>query len=188
MIKFFKKIKLKSQRGLPASRLSNRQLQAGITVIELLLYMTILTVLLSILTSIFVSALDAQAESKAVSSVEQDGNYILNKLAYDIHRAQSISIPSANGVIADNFEILINGVSHRYFLDAGKNLILSNNSGTNNLNNYGSSISSFSVQRLGNAGGVEDALRISFTITSRIKRISGVEAKNFQTNLSLRRQ
>lgn len=175
MIKeFFKKIKFNSQKG--------------ITVVELLLYMSILSVLLTVLTSVFVSALDVQSESNAASSVEQDGNYILARLAYDMHKAQSINIPAINGAISDNFQIVVNGVNYTYSMDANNNLILTNNLGANNFNNYGASISSFLVQRLGNPGGIENTLRINFTVTSRTKRISGYEIKDFQTNLSLRRQ
>lgn len=162
--------------------------QKGVTIIELILYMSILTVLLTILTSIFVSALDVQSESQATSSVEQDGNYILARLEYDIHRAISINIPATNGAISNNFQLAINGVNYTYSLDANNNLIIANNSESNNLNNYGSNVSDFSVQRLGNTGGIENTLKINFTITSRTKRISGFETKNFQTNLSLRRQ
>ncbi len=172
--KFFKKINLFSQKG--------------VTIVELVLYMAILSVLLTILTSIFVSALDVQSESQATSSVEQDGNYILARLAYDIHRAQSINIHATNGAINDNFQIVINDMSYTYIVDANNNLILTDNSGINNLNNYGTSVSGFSIQRLGNTGGTEDSLKINFTVTSRTKRISGFEARNFQTNLSLRRQ
>lgn len=162
--------------------------QKGVTIVELLLYMAILSILLTILTSIFVSALDVQSESNATSSVEQDGNYILTRLTYDIHRAQSINIPASNGDTSGNFQIVINGVSYTYSVDASNNLILTDNLGANNLNNYGTSISAFSVQRLGNAGGIENTLKINFTLTSRAKRVSGYEIKNFQTNLSLRRQ
>lgn len=175
MIKeFFKKIKFNSQRG--------------VTIVELLLYMAILSVLLTILTSVFVSALDVQSESNATSSVEQDGNYILARLAYDIHRAKSINIPASNGATNNNFQIVVGGINHTYFVDANNNLILTNNLGANNLNNYGTSVSAFLVQRLGNVGGTEDTLKINLTITSREKRVSGYEQKDFQTNLSLRRQ
>lgn len=176
MIKeIFKKIKFKSQKG--------------VTIIELLLYMSILAVLLTILTSVFVSALDVQSESNATSSVEQDGNYILARLSYDIHRAQSINIPAAYGLPpTDSFQIVIDGINYTYSIDANNNLVLVNNLGVNNLNNYGSSVPAFSAQRLGNAGGVEDTLKINFTVASRTKRISGYEIKDFQTNLSLRRQ
>ena len=172
--KFFKKINLFSQKG--------------VTVVELLLYMFILSVLLTILTSVFVSALDVQSESNSASSVEYDGNYILARLSYDIHRANSISIPTSNGSSSATLRIVINSENYTYSIDSNNNLILVNNLGTNNLNNYGTSISALSIQRLGNAGGIENTLRINFTVTSKTKRVSGYETKNFQTNLSLRRQ
>jgi hypothetical protein len=162
--------------------------QKGVTLVELLLYMGIFTILLTTLTSIFVSALDVQSESQATSSVEQDGNYILAKLSYDIHRAQSITIPAANGATGNSFRIVIGGVNYTYSVDGNNNLILTENSGSYNLNNYNSGISNFSVTRLGNTGGVENALKISFIVTSRVKRGSGFETRDFQTNLSLRRQ
>lgn len=174
MEKVLKKIKFKSQKG--------------VTVVELLLYMAILSVLLTILTSVFVSALDVQSESQASSSVEQDGNYVLARLAYDIHGAQGINIPAVNGATSNNFQIAVNGVNYTYSVDVNNNLILTNDLGVNNLNNYGSSVSALLVQRLGNVGGVEDTLRVNFTVTSRTKRSSGFETKDFQTNFSLRRQ
>jgi Tfp pilus assembly protein FimT len=162
--------------------------QKGTTMVELLLYMAILTILLIALTSIFTSALDSQSESSATSSVEQDGNYILARLGYDIHGAQSINIPATNGGSGNNFQIVISGANNTYSVDGNNNLVLTNNLGSNNLNSYGSSVSAFFVQRFGNVGGVENTLKINFTITSRTKRISGFETKNFETNLSLRRQ
>lgn len=162
--------------------------QKGTTIIELLLYMGILAILLTILTSIFISALDVQSESNAASGVEQDGNYILARLNYDIHRAQSVNIPAALGATSDNLQIVIDGDSYIYSVDANNNLILINSLGLNNLNGYETSISDFSIRRLGNAGGAEDSLRIAFTATSRTRRVSGFETKDFQTNLSLRRQ
>jgi hypothetical protein len=165
------------------------RIQKGVTIVELLLYMAILTVLLTVLTNIFISALDVQSESNATSSVEQDGNYILARLAYDIHRAQSITTPAADGDTADSFVIVIGGVPYTYGIDANSNLYLTNNFGTNNLNSYGSSVSALLVSLLGNgAGNIEDSLKINFTVTSRTKRTSGFEIRNFQTNLSLRRQ
>lgn len=163
--------------------------QKGVTIVELMLYMAILSVLLTILTSVFVSALDVQSESTATSSVEQDGNYILARLAYDVHKAQSINIPASYGLPSSNsFQIVINGVSYTYSIDVNNNLVLTDDLGTNNLNNYDSKVSNFSVQRLGNPGGIEDTLKISFTVTSKVQRASGYEMKNFATNLSLRRQ
>ncbi len=161
--------------------------QAGFTIVELLLYMGILSILLGILTSIFLSALDVQLESQANSAVAQDGNYILAKLTGDMHKATSISIPSSLGGSATNFQIVVGGVNYTYNENLG-NLELNDGLETNSLNSYNSSISNFSVTRLGNSGKVEDTLRINFTLTSKTRKNTGYETKNFQTNLALRRQ
>jgi type II secretory pathway pseudopilin PulG len=168
--------------------MKNRFLQKGITIIELILYMSILSVLITILTSIFISALDVQSESSAVSSVEQDGNYIIAKFGYDIRSSSAITFPFANGDSADNFVIVVDGEDYTYSVDGNNNLVLVNSLGTNSLNSYSSSISNFLVQRLGNAGGVENSLKISFTVTSKIAKNSGFETQNFATTFSLRRQ
>lgn len=162
----------------------------GFTIVELLLYMGILSVFLSILVAIFVTALDVQLESEAVSSIQRDGTYILTKLAYDIHRASSITIPSSLGAQTNNLKIVVGGVDYTYSVDGSGNLTLLNSLGTNNLNSYDSSTLGLLVTRLGNAGGIEDTLKINFTISSRTKRTgaAGYETKDFETNLSLRRQ
>lgn len=167
-----------------------RNRHSGFTLVELLLYMGILSVLLSVLVSIFVIALDAQLESEATSSVQRDGTYILAKLSYDIHRASSISIPSSLGADNNNFKIVVGGVDYAYSLDGSENLTLANDLGTNNLNSYDTTVSGLTIKRLGNSGGVEDTLKINFTLTSRTKRTgtAGYETKNFETVLALRRQ
>ena len=172
---------------MKTKRITN--VQSGFSLVELLLYMAILSVFLIILTGIFTSALDVQLESESSSSEEQDGNYILAKLNYDVHRAKNISIPSSVGGSGSTLKILVDGIDYIYSIDANSNLILVNDLGTNSLNSYDSSVSSFLVWRLGNIGGIEDALKISYTIASRTKRTSGSETpRSFQTTLSLRRQ
>ncbi len=168
---------------------SNRKSPKGFTLVELLLYMGILSVLLSVLVTIFVTAVDVQLESEASSSVQRDGTYILAKLAYDIHRGSTISIPSSLGGETPNLKIVIGGVEYTYSLDGNENLTLLNNLGTDNLNSYDSKVSALTVKRLGNVGG-EDTLKINFTITSRTKRsgTAGYETRNLETNLSLRKQ
>jgi len=162
--------------------------QIGTTLVELLLYMGILSILLTTLTSIFVSALDVQSESNATSSVEQDGNYILARLNYDIHRAQSISIPPSNGATSSGLQVLVDGDNFEYSINGNNDLILTNNLEVNSLNSFGTDISNFSVGRFGNTGGIENTLKINFTVTGREQRVSILETKNFETNISLRRQ
>ena len=180
---------LKMRRGLPSTTFRALGSGAGFTLIELIIYMGLLVILLSVLTGIFLSSLDVQLESEANSAVEQDGSYILSRLTYDIHRAQSIATPAIGDPPAGSFGLVVNGVNFTYSIDAGNNLVLQEGLGPNNkLNGYDASISNLLVTRLGNTGKIEDNLSISFTITSRTRKNTGYEEKNFQTNLALRRQ
>jgi len=160
----------------------------GTTLIELLMYMGLLMILLGIITNIFTSALDVQSESQSTSSVEQDGRFILSRLSYDIQRAQTIVIPASLGQQAATIQLTIDGILYSYSIDSSSNLQLVNSLGTNIINSYDSNVSNFSAQRIGNAGGVEDTLKISFTLTSRTQRIGSIETRQFQTTIAKRVQ
>src|SRR3989344_7005102 len=138
---------------LSSSKDQMPNVQKGFTLIELIIYMGLLVILLSVLTSIFMSSLDVQLESEANSAVEQDGSYILSRLTYDIHRAQSIATPAIGDPPAGSFGLVVNGVNFTYSIDAGNNLVLQEGLGPNNkLNGYDASISNLLVTRLGNTG------------------------------------
>src|SRR3990172_6790072 len=53
-----------------------RNSRRGFTIIELILYMGMLSILLAVLSQIFVSILNVQLESQSSSSIEQDSRYI----------------------------------------------------------------------------------------------------------------
>jgi len=163
--------------------------QKGFTIVELILYMSILSVLLSVLSAIFAMAVDVQLESQSTSAVEQDKNFILARLSYDMLRAGNIIIPATQGAQEPNFQIVIDGVNYTYSKDANENLVVNVSGTEERLNSYDSSISDLSIKRLGNPGKIEDTLKISFTITSKTQRVGvGPESRDFETTLSLRRK
>src|SRR5664279_2189876 len=94
-----------------------KKLNKGFTLIEFLIFMSVLSTLLLVLTNVFSSILDSQLESKAYSSVDMDGRYILAKLAYDFQNADSyhdsILLPAA-GVSGSTLKININSVDYIY--------------------------------------------------------------------------
>ena len=156
----------------------------GFTIVEMLVYMGLLTGFLVVLTQIFLSSLDVQLAMERTSSVASDGRYILSRLEYDVARAQSITVPVALGGLADSLQLTIAGIPHTYQVDNGT-LSLVNALGTNALNGVGSRVSGFSVQRLGNAGGKESA-RVSFILTSTTEGPIGPEVRTYQTTIGVR--
>jgi type II secretory pathway pseudopilin PulG len=156
----------------------------GFTLVELLIYIGIFSILLIVLTQIFVSTINAQLESEANSSVEQDSRYILARAMYDIQRASQIVLPANLGDQGNVLQLTINGVTYIYSLN-DENLELSRTGTADRLNSYDTAITNLTIQRLGNLGGT-NSVKIGFTVTSRIQMPSGPEIKNVQTVVSLR--
>lgn len=156
----------------------------GFTVVELLLYLGLLTIFTVILTRIFTAILDVQLESVATSAVEGDSRFIFSRLAYDINRADSIVTPNAPGVEADSLTLMMGTIANTYSINLN-NLMLANDNGAHQLNGYGTQISNLSFMRLGNENG-KNSIRITFTITSTVQEVSGPETKIVETTIGIR--
>jgi prepilin-type N-terminal cleavage/methylation domain-containing protein len=139
-------------------------MKRGFTLIELILYMGLISIFLTVLTSVFLSILDVQLESDSLSSVEQDGRYIQSRMVYDIHRAADIVTPTSVGLTTPSMTLIIGGQNYSYTVSSDALQYVSP-VGTDNLTSYGSRISNFSVTRVGNATG-NNSLKIAFTLTS----------------------
>ena len=157
---------------------------SGFTLLELIISMGILMVLVSVLLTLFGQILDVQLESKATSSVDQNGRFIMARLTHDMQQATQIITPVTPGQEGDTLALHINGTTHTFSASSSGNLVLSNTNGTDVLNSTTASISAFSVTRLGN-GDTNDTIRVAFTVTTRTERPSGKEQKSFQTTLGL---
>ncbi len=163
--------------------------QAGFTITELLLYMGLLIILITILSQVFVSILDVQLESKSTSSVELDSKFIIQKLIYDMNSMQTsppvsdnIATPSAPGQTSNTLNFNVNSINYIYSLNNG-NIQLENDKGVNKLNSADTIISGLQFTRIG-AGTNRDNIQINFTITSNAKRNSGPETRSYQTTIS----
>jgi prepilin-type N-terminal cleavage/methylation domain-containing protein len=156
----------------------------GFTLIELLIYMGIFSILLVVLTQLFVTILNVQLESEASSSVEQDSKFILARMMYDIQKASQVVLPANLGDQGDTLSLMIGGDSYIY-LPNGSDLDLNKNGTAGKLNSFDTTISNLVFQRLGNTGGI-NSIRIGFTVISKAQRSSGPEIKNVQTIVGLR--
>lgn len=156
----------------------------GFTIVEMLLYIGLLSMMITIMTGLFTSLLDVQLESEATSFVEADSRFLFSRLAYDIGRATSITTPVTLGSSSSSMTLLIDEVSYTYTVDNGA-LVLSTNMGTSSLTSFGTQISNITFTRLGNIDG-KHAIQIQFTLASITQRVSGPEQKTVQTTISLR--
>lgn len=158
------------------------RLQSGFTLVELLLYAGLFTILLVVFLQLFSSIIGVQLESESRSAISQDGQYILQRLSYDIMRADSVVSPTTLGATASAMTLTISGSSSAYIVSGG-NLLL----GSDQLNSFATQVNNFSVLRLSNSNGA-DSLQISITLTSLTMESSGAKTKTFQTTVSRRSQ
>ena len=156
----------------------------GFTLVELMIFMGMFSILLVVFSQIFGQIVDTRLESESHSSVVQDGNYLLNRLMYDIVIASGINLPATVGSSDTNLNITVAGEDHIYSL-SGDNLVLIINSDVYQLNSVNTTISNLNFQRIGNDDG-KDTIRYSYTVTSKIDRPAGPESQDYQTTVGLR--
>lgn len=133
------------------------------TIVELLLYMGIFSVLVAVLGNIFLTLMDQQLDTQSNTEVTQNLNYIFVRLAHDTYAASSVTVPSSQTMV-----LVINGVNNTYSL-SGNNLILTVAGVSNSLNTPDVSITNFTVTKLGTVG--KSNVHIGLTITSNITPI-----------------
>lgn len=158
---------------------------SGFTIIELLIYMAIVSVLLVVMTQILTSVLDIRVESGSDTVVDENTTFIFTRLQYDIHRASGIITPAAPGQSGSTMKLNIGGVTYTYAL-VGSQLQITSDLGTDMLSDSASSVSTFTVTRIGD-GTSEDTLRINLSLSSVANTSGGVhQNRQLQTSVSIR--
>ncbi len=169
-------------------RANYKELKAkGFTLVELLVYMGLLSILLVALTTIFTTVIDTQLNAQTTSYVSQDGRYIYSRFIYDINNASSVLSPAALGSTSASLVLTKDGSQVTYAL-SGNDLVMTNNTGSYTMNSFGTKISKLSFKRVGNAGitNPKDTFQISFTVSGNRQADSSPEVKDFQTTAGLR--
>jgi len=160
------------------------QHKKAFTLIELILFFGLFSIILGVLTNLFSVIVDTQTEVETTSAVENDSKFITTRIMYDIQRADSISMPASVGSQTATLSLIIDGETYNYAVNNG-NLELTINSNTDTLNGNLTQLSDISFQRFGNIGG-KHAIRLQFTIDSRNETAAGQETKQIETMIGLR--
>lgn len=161
--------------------IGNWKFPKGYTVVELLLYMGLLSILLVVLLQIFTELIDLQLDTHDTSVVEQDSKFLLSRLLYDIHRADSVTTPGSLGANIDTLQLNIGSVQYVYQLQNGNIYLVATDS--SQLNSIDTTVSNLSFTRVGNDTG-KHQIRVSYTITS--KHTQNPDTKTVSTTIGLR--
>lgn len=160
--------------------------QNGFTLVELLVYMGVLTILVSILSSLFKSIADVELSSKATSSVDQDSRFIISRLIHDMQTATAIVTPNSAGATSNTLQITVNSVNYTYSSVSGSLKFDNPNypGETNYLNSIDTILTNLSFTRIG-SGDNKDTIQVNFTLKSVSKQNGGAEQRSYQTTLGL---
>ena len=160
------------------------KLKKGFTLVELLVAMSLFSLFIFLMTDIFSSTLRLRVESESTSYLDQDAQFIIARLMYDIPRASTVSIPTSLGSTATSLQLSINAINYSYSISNG-NLVLNTDVGTDQLNSSSTTVTSITFQRFGKGSG-KDTVQIKFTLQSKFLQSSGYETKSYQTTVGMR--
>lgn len=160
------------------------------TLVEMLIYMGLLSILTLIFTGLFTNIIDVQLESQSQGSTFEDGNFIVSRLSYDVLRSTEVVTPNSPGQTSNALTLKINGINYQYSLN-GQNMEVSSTLGTFRLNGFDTSASALSFQNISNNPSESTnsaTIRTYFTLTSKTVRQKGPEVRSFRTTLGLRKK
>lgn len=132
--------------------------QRGFSLIELMLYMGLTSVLIALMSQVFLATLNVRIESANTSGVQRDGRFIIARLGHDIRKADAILSPDI-GVASSSMTLIIteggSPQAYRYAWD-GQNVTVATVDESVQLNSNDSVVTYFSLTRRGNSATVED--------------------------------
>jgi type II secretory pathway component PulJ len=156
----------------------------GFTLVEAMVVMGLLAIFLTVLASLFTTAINLEGSSSGYSAVVDDGRFIMARLDYDIARATSITTPAALGANAANLVMTINSATYTYALN-GSNLQLTDGTGSANLNGNRTTITGLNFQRIGTSGDKE-SIRYTFTVTGTIQHPNQTDTQTYTSTVERR--
>jgi hypothetical protein len=162
--------------------------QKGTSLIELLLYFALLSIILIIAVDLMIRTGEFSMEAGSQNVLQEDARFIGSRLSYDIHQAGAVTTPAALGQTTTTLILTVGTETHTYSLN-GNNLeyqkIVGPNTQTANLNSNLTKINSLSFQRLGSTNG-KHTIKITFEIEDLKGKKGGPLKKTFETVVGLR--
>jgi hypothetical protein len=149
----------------------------GVTLVELLIYLGLSSMMLVILGELFVSILNESMETQNYSAVQTDGRYVTARLRYVVNNADSIATPANLGDTSNEL-VAVNGANQYHYYLNGDKLYLNDGSGDYLVSNLDSKITDLEFSRQGNAGG-KPVITVSFKASSGIEGTAQHESQTF---------
>lgn len=166
-----------------SSRNSTEIDSAGFSLVELLLYLSLFSILILIILEIFITTLEIETRVWSDSVTAQDGQYVLTRIAYDIRRAEQIIQPADFGAAGSELRLEIEGQELVYEV-VGDELILTDGGGSYHLLSSGTDVNGLSFTKIGSPQELE-SIEIDFQIGSPDEQLWG-ESRQYKTTVGMR--
>ena len=148
----------------------------GVTVVEILIYLGLMSIFMLVLVDGFVTAANFKLESESASTIQSDSQFILAKLANDVANSDSLSVSGNNLILS----------SGTYSLSVDGDLTLQSGIVSKKVNGLDTKLVNLTFTKLGNLNGVP-TVQVKFDIESRITKQGNIkEIRSYQTTLGLR--
>jgi len=155
----------------------------GFTLVELLIYMALVSIFLLVLLDVFTTTLNSKLASESTSAISYDSRYILSKLSYDVNNADGVTSP-ALGITDTSLQLTSGGVTSTYALAGGK-FAKTVGGVSMSLNGTDTQLDSISFKNLGNAGG-KPTIQVVYIVRSKIVVWGGTQAQTVNTTVGTR--
>lgn len=159
------------------------KINKGFSLVELIIYMGLMTTFLVVLLDVFTTSLSTRLSSEATSVLAMDSRFIFSKLAYDIQNADSVLLP-ATGSSGTTLRLVKNSVTYTYSSSSGK-LVVDDGSGGVSLNGSDTDLTGLIFQNVG-ATGTEPMIKYSVTLRSNIELPGSDRFQTIDSTIGLR--
>lgn len=156
----------------------------GFTLIEILVYFTLVSVILLIVVDLFIRISESSIKSTAKSEINIEGEYLIRRLAYDIRKADDIVFPANPGQDGNVMWLVLDGQSYIYRSDGTSMELLVTPSAS--FVDITSNLVEITGLTFRNIGGGKPTVKIILTLETTKEPKDGPETKNFETVISLR--
>lgn len=159
----------------------------GFTLVELLIYIGIFSILILVLFQLLSSIFDLQLESQSSTSVTQDSRFIINRFSYDLGQADTVTVPAFLASASSTLQFSKNSTTYTYSLQNG-NIILANSSlgSLDELNSHNTTVSNLTFTRLSDSESENSTVTMSFTLTSTIIKRGETASEDFTITVGTR--
>jgi prepilin-type N-terminal cleavage/methylation domain-containing protein len=108
----------------------------GVTLVEMLIVMGLLSIFLTLMATIFTATLDSQSQSETYAAVASDARFLMAQLNYALSQATAITSPASLGASSNNLTLTVQGNPYTYAI-SGNTLQLTDNIGAASLSSDG---------------------------------------------------